>query len=51
MILALIELVRAASAFVLAKARGFVNPCPPHDFMHGWEFCEKCGKTREELAE
>jgi hypothetical protein len=43
------ELLCATLNYGLARVRGIADPCPPHDFTHGWEFCEKCGKTKSEI--
>lgn len=43
------ELLAATFNWYAAKVRGLANPCPPHDFTHGWAFCEKCGKFKDEI--
>jgi hypothetical protein len=45
----LVELVRASIALLMAKLTSRAHPCPPHDFTHGWNFCERCGRSRDEL--
>lgn len=42
----MIELLRAAWNLLRAKIRGKLDPCPPHRYEDGLDFCVKCGRYR-----
>lgn len=43
MIRAWLELLAAGWNLVVARARGVLHPCPPHDVREPFSFCRKCG--------